>query len=56
MQSFQQAELLIKVNALEQQLNKADTAQEQLRVLSVRQELLNDILQIQKGKVHGYSI
>ncbi|NQZ23478.1 MAG: hypothetical protein HRT53_15670 [Colwellia sp.] len=55
-QSFQQAELLIKVNALEQQLHMSNSAEEQLRVLNVRQEVINDILKLQKGTMYEYSI
>ncbi len=55
-QSFQQAELLIKVNALEQQLHISNSAEEQLRVLNVRQEVINDILKLQKGTMYEYSI
>ena len=55
-QSFQQAELLIKVNALEQQLFMSNSAEEQLRVLNVRQEVINDILKLQKGTMYEYSI
>jgi len=56
LQSFQQAELLIKVNELEQQLHMSNSAEEQLRVLNVRQEAINDILQLQKGTMYEYSI
>jgi hypothetical protein len=56
LQSFQQAELLIKVNALEQQLHGSNSAKEQLRVLNTRQEIISDILKLQKGTMYEYSI
>jgi len=56
LQSFHQAKLLIQVNKLEQQLHKSNSTKEQLRVLNIRQEVINDFLKLQKGTMYEYSI